>query len=325
VEDRPARIPFRDEERSLATPAATGHACAFCGGESSFIYRMGDYPVHRCGACGTGFVHTMPKEDTLRALYDGFLPRLEAGRLPRFLALATELYAQLGLEQGHGLEMLDIGGGGGFFSKAFEELGYGRATYLDLDPQSCRFARHELGLERVLNVDAMDLAGLTSQRYDFIYCRHVIEHLVDPCSFLARVTGALADHGMLVVQFPNGDSLEYLAYTHRGIRQRLYILRSSNGFSRLRTIVIVLTGGMLHDLDPPRHLWAISRRGIECWAERHGLACRTFCRHLGDEPFSPGYSPWSDLSGRIKDFVGQHLLSRLRGGAHLVAVLRKSR
>lgn len=316
-------MPADDRARAVAAKTHTSQRCAFCGGTASYIYHMGDYPIGQCESCKTGFVLTMPDEETLRALYDGFLSGLNADLVPRFCEIAADLYPQLNLQAGQDLKMLDIGGGGGFFCKAFEVLGYGPGTYVDLDPQSCRFAREELGLRTVFHCDAMELKRHTRDKFDFIYCRHLIEHLVEPTAFLEKVLGLLTDSGIFVVQFPNGDSLEYLAYTNLNINYRKDKIAQSSGLSRWKVLRIMLTGGILHGMDPPRHLWAISREGIRTWAAQNGIPHEVFARHLGDAAFSPGYSKKNTLAGKLRDFAGQKILGPIHGGTHLVAVLRK--
>jgi len=284
---------------------------------------MKEYPIYQCTFCRTGFVHPMPDKDSLCGLYDGFLGGLDSGQMSRFREIASQLYLQLGLQKGLTLNMLDIGGGGGYFCKAFEELGYGEATYVDLDPQSCTFAREKLGLNKVFECDAMILQDVIELKFDFIYCRHLIEHLPNPTLFLLKIMDVLKETGVLVVQFPNGDSLEYLAYPHTNIKDRFKKIRTSNNFSLLKTLWIMISGKVLHGMDPPRHLWAISRKGISQWAKKNHILCKKFTRHLGDVPFSPGYFKKSNLKGKLLDFFGQRFLSPIRGGTHLVVILRK--
>jgi 2-polyprenyl-3-methyl-5-hydroxy-6-metoxy-1,4-benzoquinol methylase len=149
--------------------------------------------------------------ETLKKYYDGFLPKLDVNRMSTFESAAKKLFPHLGLHSGSKLKMLDIGGGGGFFSKALEDLGYGESTYVDLDPQSCNFAQNSLKLKRVFNCDAMNIKEYINTKFDFIYCRHVIEHLLEPITFLEKIMDYLNDNGIFVVQFPKGNSLEYLA------------------------------------------------------------------------------------------------------------------
>lgn len=298
-------------------------SCSFCDGRCFYRYMMGQYSIWQCRRCGTGCVWPMPSVEELQAYYQGFLPNLDVIRLPRIRSACKELLPDLGLQPGRNMSMLDIGGGGGFFCKAFEELGYGKSTYVDLDPQSCSFARDELRLEQVLNCDAMQIQQLIDGKFDFIYCRHVIEHLPEPTTFLSSVVGNLTEHGILVVQFPNGASLEYMAYPKSTLQSRYNSIRISNGFLNLRVFLVMVSGGMLHGIDPPRHLWAITKKGISRWARAAGLVCDTRTYHLGDSAYSPGYNRPENFAGALRDFAGQRLLSRVHGGTHLVAILRK--
>lgn len=295
--------------------------CDFCGGDASYIYSMDDYPIFQCASCATGFVNPMPDGKILEAMYDGFIPHIKTDMYPRYKTAAQGLFARLHLPVGQNLSMLDIGGGGGFFCKAFEDCGYGEGTYVDLDPQSCRFA-HDLGITNVHNCDAMQLDTQISHKFDFIHCRHLIEHMIDPTGFLKKIHGLLRTGGIFLLQCPNGDSLEYLVYTHLNIKYRFDKIRKSNNFSSLQTMRLFLTGSILHGIDPSRHLWAISREGMRIWAQRNNIPCRIFTAHLGDPVFSPGFRKKAGLKGKIKDFIGCQILSRIHGGTHLIAILR---
>jgi len=302
-------------------------ACQFCGGRRRYRYRMDSYPVWQCIRCGTGCAWPMPEPALVQRYYRGFLAATNERRLAAFGALreaARSVFRDMGLAPGGALRMLDVGGGGGFFSRAFEECGYGESTYVDLDPLSCAFARERLGLRRVVNGECADVAAREGGRFDFIYCRHVIEHLPDPAALLESMVLCLAPRGVLAVQFPNGDSLEYLAYPAE-MRWRWAAMRRGSRLSATRLLWLMLAGAMLHDLDPPRHLWAVTGAGVTAWARGRGLECRVRTADLGDPAYSPYYARSSDLAGRARDFVGQRVLARLRGGCHCVAVLRLPR
>ena len=141
---------------------------------------------------------------------------------------------------------------------------------------------------------------------------------------IAALTVSLAPGGVLVVQCPNANSREYLAYFRSRLRARVKKIDPGSNFPRLAKIGILLGTRFLHGIDPPRHLWAITRRGIMAWAHQHELTCVTFTRHLGDVPFSPTYIPPPSLFDRVADSFGQNVLSYLTGGTHLVAVIRKT-
>lgn len=299
--------------------------CLFCDGEMSPFYRLGEYDILRCERCGTGRAWPVPDPETLAKFYDGFLKDLRADALPHFLEAGKALFGELGLPAGGGMRMLDVGGGGGFFAKAFETLGYGQSTYVDLDPKSTAFARDELGLVRTFNADVAALPSGMEKNYDFIYCRHVIEHLPDPATFLGTLADMLGRNGLLVVQCPNGHSIEYLAYPWSKVMDRLARIRQQNEMSRIKLAGRVLGGGMMHGMDPPRHLWAVTKRGITMWAARKALLCEVSVRHLGDKAFSPHYRPKNTFRGRLGDFAGQRLLAPVHGGTHLIAKIRSEK
>ena len=102
--------------------------CCFCGGRTQARYRMGPYAIRQCARCGTGSVRPMPSPDELRAFYNGFLAHLNVRMMPRIRSAVARLLPRLGLARGRGLRMLDIGGGGGFYAKAFEQFGINRCT-----------------------------------------------------------------------------------------------------------------------------------------------------------------------------------------------------
>lgn len=170
----------------------------------------------------------------------------------------------------------------------------------------------------------MNIEEYADKKFDFIYCRHVIEHLINPVLVLNRVISYLNDNGKFVVQFPNGDSLEYLAYPNSTIKDRFASIRKTNNFSKLKVLWIILNGGMLHGIDPPRHLWAITKDGIKKWADKKKIVCDVYSYHLGDPVFSPYYKKSKGFKCKLKDFVGQQLFASICGGTHLVAVLKRN-
>ncbi len=300
--------------------SAPDTTCAFCGGPWRWRYAMGRYGIWQCRGCATGRAWPVPSPDEIAQFYHGFSKNLKADLMPRFREGGLRLFRDFGLSPGRKLRMLDVGGGGGFFARAFEDLGFGESTFVDVDALCCAFAAEQLGLARVLNFDAVKVADAGLGRFDLIYSRHVVEHLTQPTEAMEQWADMLAPGGLLVVHCPNGDSLEYLAYLRLNLRSRLGTIRRSSNLSRPALLWTVLTGGMLHGMDPPRHLWAISRRGMRKWSQRAGLACRIRTYHLGDPAHSPHYKRQVGLAGEV---VGMQVLSRLRGGAHLVARLSR--
>ena len=125
----------------------------------------------------------MPTRDELVEFYDGFMFEANEKLYGRVKASFLMFLKYLDVPQGES-RMLDIGGGGGFHAKAFEDLGYGEASYIDLDPEACRFARAN-GIANVVCGNAESPDDIDGE-FDLVFARHLIEHLVDPVSVLKK-------------------------------------------------------------------------------------------------------------------------------------------
>lgn len=298
-------------------------SCPFCNDKCFYRYNMGQYEIHQCQTCKTGQAYPFPCEEELKKYYDGFKYQTQLEHRPNVEKAARAIFVGLKLPPNGNAKMLDVGGGGGYFSEAFEKLGYGESTYMDLDPKSCSFAREHLGLRNVVNCDVGDMGDHIKEKFDLIYCRHVIEHLIEPVKFLNKALEKLANKGTMIIQVPNGRSLEYLAYPRSNIRERFGSIKKSNNFSDLKVLWTMVNGGMLHGIDPPRHIWAITSRGMKEWAKTAGVDVATDMYNLAVKVYSPYYVKGPGLKRKVQDFLGQYLLSSIHGGTHLVARITK--
>lgn len=297
--------------------------CPFCEGMAAPVYKMDNYVICRCAVCGTGQVSPMPTDDELQEFYKGFLFEADLKNLETILKSAPKLFSLLGLEKDSGMKMLDVGGGGGFYAKAFESAGYGESTYIDLDSEACGFARARVGLKNVLHQDAAMLKAVDG-RYDFIMCRHLIEHLADPATFILNLTRLLNAGGTLLLICPNGDSLEYFAYPNSNLKSRIKKIGVSSHLSQLQVVLKLLSGKMLHGIDPPRHLWAVSRKGMQRFLHRNAIPAEITTFPLTDALYSPYYSSRT-RSQKLWSLLGDKFAAKISGGTHLSVVIRKSR
>lgn len=285
---------------------------------------MGGFQAYQCRGCATACVDPIPSADTLRHYYAGFAfaadpENLELYRTPPMRAWLHSL----GLPAGS--QMLDVGGGGGFMARVFQDWGFGEAHYVDLDPAACDFARQHLGLQHVIHADVCSLAESLPVKYAFIHCRHVLEHVPDPFEMLQRLTALLAPGGVLVLVLPNGGSLEYVGYPSMLRRRVETIVADNPGHPPHLVWWWFLAGRIAHGLDPVRHLWAITPSGLASW-----LSKRSDIRFVvSTKPLShPVFSMYNaarrrrTLRDRFQTFVVNRTLGRVRGGCHLVAEIR---
>lgn len=110
--------------------------------------------------------------------------------------------------------ILDVGCATGNFMAVKPEIMEG----VEIDETSCRLAR-----ERGFNVLQLDvetqMIRLEDNRYQGIYAKHVIEHLVDPLNFLKELKRILRSGGKAVILTPNCPYMLnhgfFDDYTHR--------------------------------------------------------------------------------------------------------------
>jgi SAM-dependent methyltransferase len=98
--------------------------------------------------------------------------------------------------------ILDIGCGSGVLVNRLSKMGY-RSYGVDWSEPAIHFAKqHMHGSFRVANVENLNPHDLGFQ-FDLITASHILEHLVEPHSFLRSVAGLLKPNGYLVIAVPN--------------------------------------------------------------------------------------------------------------------------
>jgi SAM-dependent methyltransferase len=233
-----ARLSFKGRSR-----VSTSEACTACGGISVGVKerRHGGYRVATCRDCGLRWLVDPPDESELMVLYSTGFYEPGPARANRLVELGHNFNNAIRLRELHGLpsgRLLDIGSGRGRFLGAAKAAGWD-VVGIEFEPGMAETSSRRYGIPVVVG-DAVnaDVRG----PFDVVTMWHVLEHLPDPRSALARVTELLRPGGTLIVSVPNSDSVQ----------------------ARL--------GGddWLH-LDIPRHLYHFNPRSLERLVERSGL------------------------------------------------------
>lgn len=302
-------------------PEEPTSTCPFCGGARYPMHRLNGYDLQHCPGCRASSVTAPPSTEELAEYYNGFAFQMDKVNLKHILTPEIAAWFQA-MNLPAKARMLDIGGGAGFFAHAFRHFGLGTSTFIDLDPTACRFAEEQLGLDEVICGDIEHITERNAEQYDFIYCRHVIEHLVRPTDMIDAAIRLLKPGGLFVVQFPNGASLEYFAFPKR-LKPFAKKIKRSNGRGWVGVIAIMLSKENAFGLDPIRHLWAIPPSAVKKYLmNRKDLQVRAFHASTSDPVYSPYYSSKS-LKDQVQAMLGRVVLSKIRGGAHGVVEIRK--
>ena len=102
---------------------------------------------------------------------------------------------------------MDLGGGCGFYAHGFARLGAG-VTLIDLDEQSCKFARSRFpGEFRVVHGDPVQLSA--GDTYDVVFCNQVIEHYPQLDPLVEAIERYLRPGGVAVITTPNQRCKEF--------------------------------------------------------------------------------------------------------------------
>lgn len=292
--------------------------CIFCGQYTQKIYKLNGYTINQCHYCKTCFVADMPSDETIADYYNGFTIKLNENVKNRVISPQIDRWYQ-SFHLPHNAKMLDIGGGGGFFSLAFEHYGHGKATYIDIDPCACEEVRSQ-GLEDVICGDVANHSLFQGKTYDFIYCRHLIEHLKEPTKFIDAVLPLLSPDGIFVLQFPNGMSYERLVDEQDYRNKRKMLLISNWEMTPKQADKIIRSDKIALTLDPIRHLWAISPKGIKTYLgtkPEFTAKVRTFS--ITDAVYSPAHAEKRPFrANTLKMLAGMK-----HGKTHLVVFIRR--
>lgn len=181
-------------------------SCPLCGKNQSSIYiDFNDIPVVKCKNCTfiySGF--TMSSED-LNVYYSNDFGgnRHEEGQLVN--AFVNEVIIQRMIDFDKGMNILDVGTGYGFFIDGLKKkFGIDSVVGVELSRQEAEYGREQLGLT-MYSTTLME-TGLPHKSFDLVCAFEVIEHTIDPISFLKELEIFLSPKGKLIIVTDNFES-----------------------------------------------------------------------------------------------------------------------
>lgn len=147
--------------------------------------------------------------------------------------------AMMYLGKSEGGRLLDIGSGSGDFLNLMAGLGW-QVQGVEPDKEAAELSRKRFGF-KIIGQKFIE-SDLSSEYFDAITAKHVIEHIDDPVGFLKKAWQVLGSAGRLTATTPNIKSLGHLMF-------------KKNWFP----------------LEPPRHLFLFSAETLKEAALRAGL------------------------------------------------------
>tara|TARA_R100001163_G_scaffold65647_1_gene63721 strand:+ start:388 stop:1191 length:804 start_codon:yes stop_codon:yes gene_type:complete len=214
-----------------------------------------------------------------------------------------------GDDNDHQLNLLEIGcGTGAFLIKLLARLKADKITGVNL----CGIDIDQNALDSCTEpeITLMNNNAETfdhGRQYDFVINFELIEHLIDPTTFIQNIKNNLTDGGYFVMTTPNSLGLETKAI----------------GYNSTRLIA--------HAIFPPMHLNAFNPRNIYYFLIKNGFKAHTvstpgcldvsICLNTIDE-VDPIIKPIADLDEKAQEMI-QTVTTYLDGSSHMFCVGQK--
>lgn len=202
----------------MATPASSENRCPSCDGvDFRRLFEKGGRQFWRCTRCALERQFPLPTMDALRTYYDGNY--VGEGRL----AAMFEAETMLDVRAAHRLRevrphlapgrWLDVGASGGSFVACARAAGID-AEGIELGAPAVEHARARGRPVTHASIEEHAAAG-EAARYDGITAFDVLEHVLDPRSFLRSAHALLRSGGTLALTVPDLRALSRRAMGRR--------------------------------------------------------------------------------------------------------------
>jgi 2-polyprenyl-3-methyl-5-hydroxy-6-metoxy-1,4-benzoquinol methylase len=201
-------------------------ACPICKGEQIGPYAMKyqkDFPHNSrtiCKSCGIVFANPVADEQELNAFYKNYYDKGNFGDL-QYKQKTIQQFNTIQSSSKDGLlnidknikyysgngQFLDVGFGLGVHLYMAQKLGY-RVYGTELDSDCINFVAPYLPNAQLFSGDLLS-ANYENNYFDLINICHVIEHLIDPNSYLLELNRIVKNEGLIIVSTPNIGALAY--------------------------------------------------------------------------------------------------------------------
>lgn len=300
-------------------------SCFLCG-ERDFMAVddfHGSYKVKRCNTCASYSVNPAPNEAALNDYYNNgkcnlLLNDLLKTRYKKTVDFILDdririVLNLIGEIKKKDVNLLEIGCSSGAFLAKLKHFIADKfpdkrilLAGIDIDANAIQ---SNVDKELELTVaNAETFVRSAAGKYDIIVHFELIEHLIDPFSFMTNLHKLLTTNGRMLFSTPNADGLEMMA----------------SGYNDFRLLA--------HSIFPPMHLNAFSVANMTHFAIRCGfqvieistpgkldIDMLTVC---ADEIDNEGLKRLTILDEKTKGLI-QYLVTFLHGSGHMRCILKK--
>ncbi|MDZ4794248.1 MAG: class I SAM-dependent methyltransferase [Bacteroidota bacterium] len=172
-----------------------------------------DHSLYACEACELRRFYPIPESYIMEGMYENIAHAYNKSKAEYSLRSAEYYLRELNKLNGFKRKtLLDIGCGLGYYSNAFGKLGLD-VTVVEPDKVSYEFCeKFQKQINRIIKEPLENYLQSASDKYDIIYCRHVIEHLNKPLETLKDLKNVCHANTIIILETDNNDSTEMLEH-----------------------------------------------------------------------------------------------------------------
>ncbi len=197
--------------------------CPLCeGSRGEPLHLEGSFQMVRCPLCRFVFLNPRPTRDSLFHFYQKYLPE-EASSIESWERMMKSVFHRAAdLLEPHRRDgrLLDVGTGFGFFLAQMKKRGWD-ITGVEISKKAMGYARDVLGLK--IHPGPLERVSFPESHFDVVTGFYVIEHLLNPMTFLKECYRILKPGGLLLLRYPHTTPIKNLLHFF-GIKNRLYDL-----------------------------------------------------------------------------------------------------
>jgi 2-polyprenyl-3-methyl-5-hydroxy-6-metoxy-1,4-benzoquinol methylase len=176
-----------------------------------FIDKVDKCGIMKCNVCGFKHLDPIPStkelDDFYKAQYYGSHKSEYISQDNRdiyFLNISFQDRLRVFTKSGQGKRILDIGCGAGMFMKYAQERGW---DCTGIEPSEVAWEQALKKNLRVYHQTIGDFASQSTEKYDIIHLKNVLEHVPDPSKILEIAHSLLNGNGILYIEVPNDYDL----------------------------------------------------------------------------------------------------------------------